>query len=205
MEKQRTLSKSIIILGLFSFITSLSGESTNLALPTISRALTITNNEATWIVQIGLITTTILLVAFGHLGDLLSKEFIFLIGGVLFTIGSLINGLSPNFTILLLGRVVQAVGSAMIMANSIGLTTEYSTPETRGTALAIISMFISVGAISGPALGGVLLSALSWRWIYLINVPLGVIFSLIGYRVFHFPKMTKQTIEQPLKNANWLG
>lgn len=62
MEKQRTLSKSIIILGLFSFITSLSGESTNLALPTISRALTITNNEATWIVQIGLITTTILLV-----------------------------------------------------------------------------------------------------------------------------------------------
>lgn len=205
MEKQRTLSKSIIILGLFSFITSLSGESTNLALPTISRALTITNNEATWIVQIGLITTTILLVAFGHLGDLLSKEFIFLIGGVLFTIGSLINGLSPNFTILLLGRVVQAIGSAMIMANSIGLTTEYSTPETRGTALAIISMFISVGAISGPALGGVLLSVLSWRWIYLINVPLGVIFILIGYRVFHFPKMTKQTIEQPLKNANWLG
>ncbi|EOI53602.1 MFS transporter [Enterococcus gilvus] len=121
MEKQRTLSKSIIILGLFSFITSLSGESTNLALPTISRALTITNNEATWIVQIGLITTTILLVAFGHLGDLLSKEFIFLIGGVLFTIGSLINGLSPNFTILLLGRVVQAIGSAMIMRTPLDL------------------------------------------------------------------------------------
>ena len=77
MEKQKTLSRSIIILGLFSFITSLSGESTNLALPTISHALAITNNEATWIVQIGLITTTILLVAFGHLGDILSKELIF--------------------------------------------------------------------------------------------------------------------------------
>lgn len=91
MEKQKTLSRSIIILGLFSFITSLSGESTNLALPTISHALAITNNEATWIVQIGLITTTILLVAFGHLGDILSKELIFLVGGILFTAGSLIN------------------------------------------------------------------------------------------------------------------
>ena len=97
MEKQKTLSRSIIILGLFSFITSLSGESTNLALPTISHALAITNNEATWIVQIGLITTTILLVAFGHLGDILSKELIFLVGGILFTAGSLINGLSPKF------------------------------------------------------------------------------------------------------------
>lgn len=205
MEKQRTLSKSIIILGLFSFITSLSGESTNLALPTISRALSVTNNEATWIVQIGLITTTILLVAFGRLGDQLSKEFIFLVGGILFTVGSLINGLAPDFVILLFGRIIQAIGSAMIMANSIGLTTEYSTPATRGTALAIISMFISVGAISGPALGGVLLSALSWRWIYLINVPLGLLFSFMGYQVFTFPKLTKQKIEAPLKEANWLG
>jgi EmrB/QacA subfamily drug resistance transporter len=205
MEKQKTLSRSIIILGLFSFITSLSGESTNLALPTISHALAITNNEATWIVQIGLITTTILLVAFGHLGDILSKELIFLVGGILFTAGSLINGLSPSFTALLFGRIVQAIGSAMIMANSIGLTTEYSTPEKRGTALAIISMFISVGAISGPALGGVLLSAFSWRWIYLINVPLGLIFTFIGYHVFTFPKLTRVTIEQPLKEANWLG
>lgn len=161
MEKQRTLSKSIIILGLFSFITSLSGESTNLALPTISRALAITNNQATWIVQIGLITTTILLVAFGHIGDVLSKELIFLVGGLLFTVGSLVNGLAPTFVLLLFGRVIQAIGLAMIMANSIGLTTEYSTPQTRGTILAVILMFISVGSISGPALGGVILSVFS--------------------------------------------
>lgn len=205
MEKQRTLSKSIIILGLFSFITSLSGESTNLALPTISRALAITNNQATWIVQIGLITTTILLVAFGHLGDVLSKELIFLVGGLLFTIGSLVNGLAPTFVLLLFGRVIQAIGSAMIMANSIGLTTEYSTPETLGTTLAVISMFISVGSISGPALGGVILSVFSWRWIYLINVPLGLIFSYLGFKTFTIPKFTKELLEAPLKEANWLG
>lgn len=205
MEKQKILSKEIIILGLFSFITALSGESTNLALPTISRALLISNNQATWIVQIGLITTTILLVAFGHLGDLISKEFIFLLGGVSFTVGSLINGFAPNFLILLIGRVVQAIGSAMIMANSLGITTEYSTPKTRGTTMSIISMFISVGSISGPALGGVVLSAVSWRWIYLINVPIGLLFSIIGYKVFPLPKLSKTTVEGSLKEANWLG
>lgn len=205
MTKTKTFSQPIMILGLFSFITSLSGESTNLALPKISQALEITNNQATWIVQIGLITTTILLVAFGHLGDKLSKEFIFLLGGIFFTLGSLVNGLAPTFLLLLLGRVVQAFGSAMIMANSIGITTEVSAPQNRGEALAIISMFISVGAISGPALGGLLLSVASWRWIYLINVPLGLIFSFVGFKIFKTPKISEKMVVASLKDANWFG
>lgn len=204
-SKSKLLSGPIIVLGLFSFVSSLSGESTNLALPNISQALQITNNQATWIVQVGLITTTILLVAFGHLGDMISKEFVFLMGGIFFTLGSLVNGLAPGLTVLLLGRIVQAVGSAMIMANSIGITTELSTPKNRGELLAITSMFISVGAISGPAIGGLILSFTSWRYIYLINVPLGILFSLIGLKVFTFPKVSVATVKKSLTGANWLG
>lgn len=204
-SKSKLLSGPIIVLGLFSFLSSLSGESTNLALPNISQALQITNNQATWIVQVGLITTTILLVAFGHLGDMISKEFVFLIGGIFFTLGSLVNGLAPGLTILLLGRVVQAIGSAMIMANSIGITTELSTPKNRGELLAITSMFISVGAISGPAIGGLILSFTSWRLIYLINVPLGILFILIGLKVFTFPKISVATVKKSLAGANWFG
>ncbi|MGM0237678.1 MFS transporter [Enterococcus sp. AZ103] len=204
-SKSKLLSDPIIVLGLFSFLSSLSGESTNLALPNISQALQITNNQATWIVQVGLITTTILLVAFGHLGDMISKEFVFLMGGIFFTLGSLVNGLAPGLTILLLGRVVQAIGSAMIMANSIGITTELSTPKNRGELLAITSMFISVGAISGPAIGGLILSFTSWRLIYLINVPLGILFILIGLKVFTFPKISVATVKKSLAGANWFG
>lgn len=204
-SKSKLLSGPIIVLGLFSFLSSLSGESTNLALPNISQALQITNNQATWIVQVGLITTTILLVAFGHLGDMISKEFVFLMGGIFFTLGSLVNGLAPGLTILLLGRVVQAIGSAMIMANSIGITTELSTPKNRGELLAITSMFISVGAISGPAIGGLILSFTSWRLIYLINVPLGILFILIGLKVFTFPKISVATVKKSLAGANWFG
>lgn len=111
----------IIVLGMFSFLTSLSGSSTNLAIPKIAISMAISSSMATWIVQIGLITTAILLVMFGHIGDILSKNVVFLAGGIAFLIGSAITGFAPDYIVILFGRVIQAIGSAMIMANSMGI------------------------------------------------------------------------------------
>ncbi|GKT04650.1 hypothetical protein OKN36_21860 [Furfurilactobacillus sp. OKN36] len=163
----KTLDKQsfriIVVLGLFSLISGIAGSSTNLALPKIAIDLHITSGSATWVVQIGLITTTILLVVFGHLGDLVSKDLIFLYGGILFTIGSAITGIAMFFWLMLIGRIIQSIGSAMIMANSMGIVTENFPNKTRAEALAVISMFTSVGTISGPALGGLVMSISSWR------------------------------------------
>lgn len=151
----------IAVLGMFSFLTALSGSSTNLAIPKIAIDMDISSSMATWIVQIGLITTAILLVMFGHIGDILSKNVVFLAGGIGFLIGSVITGFAPNFPIILFGRVIQAIGSAMIMANSMGIVTQYFPDKRRAEALAVISMFISVGSISGPGIGGLIISASS--------------------------------------------
>lgn len=152
MKTQRI--QTVIVLGMFSFLTSLAGSSINLALPKISTSLNISNSLATWVVQAGLIGTTVLLVLFGHFGDILSKDYIFINGGAIFIIGSLINGIAPSFTILIIGRVIQSVGIAMIMANSMGIVSEKFTDQNRAEALSAISVFISIGAISGrPSVG----------------------------------------------------
>lgn len=195
----------IIVLGLFSFLTALSGSSTNLAIPKIAISMDISSSMATWIVQIGLITTAILLVMFGHIGDILSKDVVFLAGGLAFLVGSAITGFAPDFVIILFGRVIQAIGSAMIMANSMGIVTEYFPDKRRAEALAMISMFISVGSISGPGIGGFIISAASWRWIYWINIPIGILVLWLGFKLLPVPRESWAHVREVTKGANWTG
>lgn len=193
------------VLGLFSLLTALAGSSTNLALPRIAIDLHVASSTATWIVQVALITTTILLVMFGHLGDLLSKNLVFTVGGLLFTFGSLLTGVAFDIVTMLVGRFIQAIGAAMVMANSMGIVTENFSDQNRAEALAAIAMFVSVGSISGPALGGLIMSFTSWRWIFLLNVPLGIIGAVIGYRVLPLPHWHWQDIRTTTAGANWTG
>ncbi|MFD1318507.1 MFS transporter [Loigolactobacillus zhaoyuanensis] len=195
----------ISIIGLFSFLSSLSGSSVNLALPKISIALGIFNSASTWVLQTGLITTAVLLVFFGHLGDLISKNLVFIYGGAFFIVGSAINGLAPNFVILIVGRIIQAIGSAMIMANTMGIITETFPDKQRAEALAINSMFISVGAISGPAIGGLIMGLTSWRGIFLINIPVGLVILWLGFIVLPRPKKSVHSLLQIVSQVNWLG
>ncbi|GHP14479.1 MFS transporter [Lentilactobacillus fungorum] len=206
MDASRGKNLSIIfVLGMFSFLTSLSGSSTNLAIPKIAISMDISSSMATWIVQIGLITTAILLVMFGHIGDILSKDAVFMAGGIGFLIGSAITGFAPDFAIILVGRVIQAIGAAMIMANSMGIVTEYFPDKRRAEALAMISMFISVGSISGPGIGGFIISVSSWRWIYWINIPLGILVLWLGFKFLPVPRESWGHIRQVTKGANWTG
>lgn len=205
MQKNKSQWQTVMVLGLISLLTSLSGSSLTLALPVLSRDFGISNSIATWAVTIGLVTSTILLVMFGHIGDLLSKRSVFFAGGVIFVVGSLIAGLAPDFIILLIGRVIQAVGIAMTMANGMGIVSDNFPSSTRAEALAAISMFTSVGSISGPAVGGLLISALSWRWIYLMNVPLGAVILLIGWRVLQPQIPQRDRLRTIWGAANWTG
>ncbi|AQW20620.1 MFS transporter [Lentilactobacillus curieae] len=193
------------VLGSFAFLSSLSGSSTNLALPKIALSLGISSGLATWVVQSGLITTAILLVMFGHLGDEISKSYIFLNGGIAFLIGSAITGFAPTFWVIIVGRIIQAIGSAMIMANSMGIVTDYFPDKRRAEALSYISMFISAGAISGPAVGGLIMSIGSWRWIFWLNIPISLIVLYFGRKVLQIPKESINSVGSTMKGANWKG
>jgi MFS family permease len=195
----------ILALGLFSFITSLSGASVNLALPRMAVDFNVSSATVTQAVQVALMVTIMFLVMFGRAGDILSKSAVFIAGGWLFIAGTLVNGLAPTFSILLLGRIIQAVGSAMVMANSMGIINEYFSDRERTKALAYNSMFVSVGSISGPAIGGIIMGILGWRWIFLIFVPISLIVVIMCSRIMKSPKVKACLIRREAKQANWFG
>lgn len=176
-----------------------------LALPKISKDFDISSSLSTQAVTIGLIVTVIFLVIFGHMGDLISKNFIYLLGGALFGLSGLITGFAPNFPIMIVGLIVQAIGGAATAANSMGIITDTFVDKERSTALAYNSMFVSVGSLSGSPIGGLITQFFGWHWLFLMNVPLMLILMLIGSRILKVGKIDGRKIAMDLKESNWTG
>ncbi len=191
----------LIALGMLTFMSVLDGSIVNIALPSISKDLHIPLNQATWTVIVYLIVISGLLLLFGRMGDVFGKIKIFKIGTVIFTIGSFLAGISEfGLIFLLAARVVQAIGASMAMATSFGITTSNFPASMRARAMSITGMFVSLGAIAGPAIGGAILSLLSWSYIFWVNVPFGLLTILIGIK--YFPK---DTIAQPDEKIDYTG
>ncbi|MFD1432549.1 MFS transporter [Lacticaseibacillus yichunensis] len=189
----------ITAVGMFTIMSTLDASIVNIALPVMSRDLHIPMNQAEWVVSIYLIVICALLLLMGKLGDTIGKIRVFRIGTVLFTIGSLFAGFNHSFMLLLAARFVQALGASMTMATNNGIITEVFPFKERGKALGLIGSFVAVGSIAGPGLGGLILGALPWGYIFWINVPIGVATIIIGQVVL--PKDIRQTHAR----IDWLG
>lgn len=162
-------------IGMGIFLATVDGSIVNVALPTLVQRLETDFTTIQWIVLSYLLTVTTLMLSVGRLGDMYGKKRLYALGYVVFTIGSVLCGLSPNVYWLIGFRVVQALGSALIMALGMAIVTEAFPPYERGKAIGICGAIVSVGIAIGPSIGGVILSFLSWRWIFLVNLPIGVI------------------------------
>lgn len=171
----------LISVGIFTLMATLDGSIVNIALPVISKDLNIPMNMAEWIVSIYLVTICIFLLLFGKLADSIGKIKVFKTGSILFIIGSLICGFGVDLPILLAGRTVQALGASMAMATNNGIITQTFPLRERGYALGYIGSFVSIGAIAGPGIGGLILSQFHWSYIFWINLPIGAIALLLGY------------------------
>lgn len=155
-EKGR-LWLTLTALGLFTFMSTLDASIVNIALPVMSRSLHIQMNEATWTVSIYLIVISGMLTFFGRLGDQIGKIRVFKIGTYIFIAGSLLAGFNFGLPVLLFARVVQAAGASMTMSNSFGIVTDIAPASMRARAMAFNVLWVSLGSITGPALGGVIL------------------------------------------------
>lgn len=185
---------------LFTFMSTLDASIVNIAMPTMSKSLSIEMSDAEWIVSVYMITICCLLIFWGKISDSIGKVKVFKIGTVIFVIGSLFCGISPSLEILLISRIVQALGASMTMATNYGIITENFPKEMRGKSLGILGSFVSLGSIAGPGIGGIIIQRLSWHYIFLINMPIGLFAIILGY--FVFPKSKKKDI--PL-NLDFLG
>lgn len=199
-SKQSNIWLILIATCLFTFMSTLDGSIVNIAMPTISRSLSIDMSDAEWIVSLYMITICCLLIFWGKISDTIGKVKIFKIGTFIFILGSLFCGISSTLELLLLSRVIQAIGASMTMATNYGIITENFPPKMRGKSLGILGSFVSLGSIAGPGIGGILLQKYTWHYIFLINIPIGLFAIFLGYLVF--PKSKRKDI--PL-NLDFLG
>jgi EmrB/QacA subfamily drug resistance transporter len=156
-------------------MTVLDGTIVNVALPTIRTDLDFSQASLAWVVNAYMIAFGGLLLLAGRLGDLLSRRGVFLSGLVVFTAASLCCGLAQTQWVLITARFVQGIGGALTSAVILSMiVTMFTEPRDRAKAIGIYSFVVSAGGALGLLAGGVLTQAISWHWIFLVNVPIGI-------------------------------
>lgn len=173
---------------LMTFMATLDSSIVNVALPKMTEQLSVSSEAIAWVVSSYLIVIVGTILIFGRLGDIIGKTRVFHYGIVIFTIGSLLCGISNSFILLIVARVVQGIGAAATMATNQGIITQVFPSSERGKALGISGTFVALGSMAGPPLGGLIVDALNWKYIFLINVPIGIFVFLLGLRIL--PKST---------------
>ena len=173
----------LITVGLGTFLSVLDSSVVNVSLPIITRELATDVTTIQWVVMGYLLTITGLLLTFGRLADLIGRKRVYVWGMLLFTIAMTACGLAQNVGQLIMLRVVEGIGSAMVMAIGPALTASAFPREERGKALGINATIVAAGGISGPVLGGLLADFLDWRWVFFFRGPFGLLATLLAARV----------------------
>ncbi|WBO69710.1 MFS transporter [Streptomyces camelliae] len=176
------LAVAVLAGGLFAAVVSTTVVS--VALPTIGRELHAGATQSAWIVDAYVLVYASLLVAGGVIGDRRGRKGLFLIGVATFGLGALVTGVAPNTGVLLIGRVVQGLGPALLVPGSLTIIRAiFEEPGKRATAIGLWSTSSGLALAVGPALGGVIVNGLGWRWVFLVNVPFSALLVVLGARL----------------------
>ena len=160
-------------------MTPFMGSSVNLALPVIAQEFKIDAVILTWIPTAYLLSSAVCLVPFGRLADLYGRKKIFGFGIVAFTLSSLLCAVASSALQLILFRILQGVGSAMIFATGLAILTSAFPPHERGKVLGISVAAVYTGLSVGPVVGGLLTQHFTWRSVFLVNLPFGIAILLL--------------------------
>ncbi len=166
-------------------LSSLGTSIANVALPTLAKAFNASFQDVQWIVLAYLLAITTLIVSVGRLGDMIGRRRLLLAGLLLFTPASVLCGAAPALWLLIAARAAQGLGAAIMMALTMAFVGEAIPKERTGSAMGLLGTMSAVGTALGPSLGGILIAALGWRSIFLINLPLGLLTLLLAWR--HLP------------------
>ncbi len=156
------------------FMSTVDGSIVNIALKTIQDDFQTSLSGVEWVVLAYLLTIAVALPSMGRLGDMIGKRRVYLVGFVIFTIGSALCGLAWNIETLIGFRILQAIGAAMIQGVGPALLIEAFPPHERGQALGYIGTSVAAGILAGPVIGGLLLGRAGWESIFFVNIPVGI-------------------------------
>jgi EmrB/QacA subfamily drug resistance transporter len=183
------------------FMSTLDASIVGISLPTIVQSLNTNVKTVAWVVMAYLIVITGFLLMMGRLADLLGRWRIFLLGFLTFTLGSALCGLSPTVYFLIGSRMVQGLGASALMAVGPAIITTTFPEKDRGQSLGMLGSVVSLGFITGPLIGGILVEHLGWRSIFFINLPVGMIGMFLALRSLKEDR-AKSKVELDLRGAS---
>jgi EmrB/QacA subfamily drug resistance transporter len=201
-DKSYSVRWALAGLSLSMIISSLGTSISNVALPTLSRTFNTSFQHVQWIVIGYLLAITTLIVSVGRLGDMIGRKRLLLTGLSLFTIASVLCGIAPAFWWLLTARLIQGLGAAIMMALTMTFVAEITPKEKTGSVMGLLGTSSAIGTALGPSLGGFLIAGLSWRAIFLVNVPLGI---LAFYLAFNYLPADRQKAERQRPSFDTIG
>src|SRR3954469_10227699 len=186
-DRTRWLALYVLCAGMLMIV--LDATIVNVALPTIQDSLGFSQSNLAWVVNAYMIPFGGLLLLAGRMGDLLGQRQVFLIGLAIFTVASLVCAASVSQEMLIGARFIQGVGGAMASAVILGMiVTMFPEPGAQAKAIGVYGFVASAGGSIGLLLGGVLTDAISWHWIFLINLPIGIATAYLATRLVANPQ-----------------
>ena len=175
-----------------AFMQVLDTSVTNVVLPHLQGSLSAGLEEVSWVITSYLAANAVIIPATGWLAGVLGRKRFFLICCVLFTVSSVLSGMAPNLTFLILARIFQGIGGGPIIPLSQAILWEIFPLGQRGLAMAVWGVGFMMGPIIGPTLGGYIADNWSWRWIFYINLPVGLLgFFMASAFLFDPPYLRK--------------
>jgi EmrB/QacA subfamily drug resistance transporter len=184
LDTPRAKNLALMLLAMTQFVVVIDASIVNVALPSIGRALKFSQTDLSWVVNAYTLTFGGFLLLGGRLADLMGRRRMFILGLVLFSLASLLGGLSQSESWLIGARAVQGMGAAIVSPAALSIiTTTFADGEERNRALGVWGAVAGAGGAAGVLLGGVLTSGLSWRWVLFVNVPIGLFCAFVAPRV----------------------
>ncbi|MQA86978.1 MAG: MFS transporter [Streptosporangiales bacterium] len=172
--------RALLVVGLACVVIALNVSTLNVALPKVVRHFNAGPVAASWVLLGYMLANTVLLVVFGRLADMFGRRRMYLAGMSVFTAASLAAGLAPNVWLLIALRVVQAAGGAMILVNGAAIVTDAFPSRLLNRGLGVYMASFSVAQLLGPSVGGFVVAAAGWQWVFWFNVPVGVLCVICG-------------------------
>ncbi|MDX9821141.1 MAG: MFS transporter, partial [Syntrophales bacterium] len=183
-----------------SFVATLDASIVTISFPSLTKAFAVETSVVLWVTVVYLLVSVSLMLTVGRLGDVLGRKKIYAMGFALFTVGLAFCSLSQSIVQLILSRMLQGVGAAMIISLGTAIVTAAFPTAERGKALGLLGAVVSAGLLTGPLLGGFLLDLLDWRAIFYTRIPISIIGTVMACRL-----LKEQTGRRKGFFFDWLG
>jgi EmrB/QacA subfamily drug resistance transporter len=164
----------LVVLVTGFFMIMLDTTIVNVAIPAMSAGLNTTLDQILWVLNAYILVYAVLLITAGRLGDLYGQRNLFAIGLAIFTIASALCGFAQSADQLIAARVLQGVGGALLVPQTLAILTSLFPPDRRGAAFGIWAGVAGLATLAGPTVGGAIVTYIDWRWIFFVNVPIGI-------------------------------